>query len=177
MRVVAVGLDPRESHPVLLLQEATGRQRVLPVCVGLPEATAIELERQHVVAPRPVTHQLIANVIRSAGRRLEHVRITALRDSIFHAELVLDQGTRVSARVSDAVTLALHLDVPIQAEEVVLEEAALASAEVIDADALMSRSDEADEIGTEAAETSAEELEEFRRFLDRASPEDFGTND
>ncbi|WP_051233033.1 bifunctional nuclease family protein [Pseudonocardia asaccharolytica] len=172
MRVVAVGLDPRESHPVLLLQETAGRHRVLPVCVGLPEATAIELERQHVTTPRPVTHQLIANVISSAGRRLEHVRITELRDSIFHAELVLDEGTRVSARVSDAVTLALHLDVPIQAEEVVLDEAALANAEVIDADALVG---ESGDTATGAPE-QADELEQFRRFLDSASPEDFGTS-
>lgn len=164
MRVIAVGIDPGESQPVLLLQEAAGRHRVLPVWVGMPEATAIEFERQHASAPRPMTHQLIGIVIRSCGRSLERVRITTVRDSIFHAELVLDGDTTVSARVSDAVSIALHLDVPIEADDDLLDEVGVAHAEVIDADAV------ADDDATD----QAAEVERFREFLDTATPEDFG---
>jgi bifunctional DNase/RNase len=168
MKVLALGMDPQAAQPVLLLQETAGRHRVLPVWVGASEATAIELARQHVDAPRPQTHQLIVQVVHSLGRRLEQVRITMLRDNVFHAELVLDGETRVSARVSDAVTMALHVDVPIHAEDAVLDEAALAEDQVIDKGA--------DEGGDPAPEVDeAEEVEEFRRFLDSASPDDFGT--
>ncbi|WP_346276742.1 bifunctional nuclease domain-containing protein [Pseudonocardia sp.] len=73
MLVVAIGVNPRAALPVLLLQEASAQYRVLPVWVGVAEANAIELERQHVPAPRPPTHQLICQVIGSLGRRLDHV--------------------------------------------------------------------------------------------------------
>ncbi len=168
MDVVALGTDPTVVQPVLLLQERAGRRRVLPVWVGVPEAAAIELARRHVETPRPQSHQLIVDVVRGFERSLEQVRITMLRDSIFHAELVFDGDTRVSARVSDAVAVALHLDIPIHAEDDVLDQAGISDARIIGADTdtdVDPELDEADE---------AEQLERFRRFLDNASPEDFG---
>lgn len=164
--VVAVGLDPR-ARPLLLLQEPTGARRVLPVWIGDPEATAIALEQQRVRLPRPPTHQLIADVIRAFGADLEAVRVTAVRDNQVEAELVLAGGTRVSARVSDAVALALHLRVPIEVAEPVLEQAGLTPLEV-----LISETAEANATG-EAGWTAQAEIERFRRFLDTASPEDF----
>jgi hypothetical protein len=93
-----------------------------------------------------------------------------LRDSVFHAELVFDGDVRVSARVSDAVAMALHVDVRIEAEDAVLDEAAVAEV------GMVGPSDEA-EPGAEGETTSEhEELERFRRFLDNASPEDAGTS-
>ncbi|MHA6618585.1 bifunctional nuclease family protein [Pseudonocardia sp. DLS-67] len=168
MRVVALGRDPMAVQPVLLLQETGGRRRVLPVWVGVPEATAIELARRHVELPRPQTHQLILDVVRSLDRRLQLVRITMLRDSVFHAELVFDGEVRVSARVSDAVAMALHVDVPIEAEDAVLDEAAVAEVGMV--------SPAAEEDETDGGTPSEEELERFRRFLDNASPEDFGNS-
>jgi bifunctional DNase/RNase len=165
MRVVALGRDPMAVQPVLLLQETGGRRRVLPVWVGVPEATAIELARRHVELPRPQTHQLILEVVRAFDRRLQLVRITMLRDSVFHAELQFDGGTRVSARVSDAVAIALHVDVPIEAEDAVLDEAAVA--EVAGLSAALGEDEE------ETPAASEDEVEQFRRFLDEASPEDF----
>jgi uncharacterized protein len=167
MRVVALGRDPMAVQPVLLLQETGGRRRVLPVWVGVPEATAIELARRHVELPRPQTHQLILDVVRSFDRQLQLVRITMLRDSVFHAELVFDGDVRVSARVSDAVAMALHVDVRIEAEDAVLDEAAVAEVGMVGPAA-----DEDDGEGETPSEH--EELERFRRFLDNASPEDFG---
>lgn len=165
--MVALGRDPMAVQPVLLLQETGGRRRVLPVWVGVPEATAIELARRRVELPRPQTHQLILDVVRSFKRRLQLVRITMLRDSVFHAELVFDGDIRVSARVSDAVAMALHVDVRIEAEDAVLDEAAVAEVGMVGP-----AEDEAE------GETPSEheELERFRRFLDNASPEDFGSS-
>ncbi len=160
MRVVAVGVESGASRPVLLLQEASGEHRLLPVWIGAAEANVILLEQNGVSGPRPMTHQLIGNVLSAFGRRLEQVHITDLRDSVFHAELILDRDTRVPARVSDAVALALHLGIPIHAEDAVLDAAAVTDT-VIRVE------------GDDRAQ--AGEVEEFRRFLDTLSPDDFDT--
>ena len=158
MRVMAVGVESGASRPVLLLQEAAGDHRLLPVWIGPAEANAIRVERQGVSLPRPMTHQLIGEVIDAFGRQLQQVRITEVRGNIFYAELILDRNTRVSARVSDAVALALHLGAPIHAEDTVLDAAAVARTAV----------------RTEADEgVATDEVEQFRRFLDTTSPEDF----
>jgi uncharacterized protein len=170
MRVVAIGVDPRAGSPVLLLQEADAPRRVLPVWVGPAEANAIELERRHIPTHRPLTHQLICRVIGSCGHRLERVCVTALHQGTFHAELVMSPDMRVSARVSDAVAMALHRGVPIHAADAVLEEAAVADLHVIDAGL-----DEGDDSAARSVDESAE-LERMRRFLDDANPEDFDTS-
>jgi len=157
MRVMAVGVEPGAAKPVLLLQEATGDHRLLPVWIGTAEANAIMLEQHGVSLPRPMTHQLIGDVLDAFGRHLEQVRITEIRDSIFYAEMILDHDTRVSARVSDAIALALHLGVPIHAEDAVLDTAAVANTA----------------IRAEGDDRTPDEVEQFRRFLDTASPEDF----
>jgi bifunctional DNase/RNase len=157
MRVMAVGVEPGAAKPVLLLQEATGDHRLLPVWIGAAEANAIMLEQHGVSLPRPMTHQLIGDVLDAFGRHLEQVRITEIRDSIFYAEMILDHDTRVSARVSDAIALALHLGVPIHAEDAVLDTAAVANTA----------------IRAEGDDRTPDEVEQFRRFLDTASPEDF----
>ena len=170
MRVVAIGVDPRAGSPVLLLQEAAAPRRVLPVWVGPAEANAIELERRHLPTHRPLTHQLICRVIGSCGHRLERVCVTSLHQGTFHAELVMSPDVRVSARVSDAVAMALYRGVPIHAADAVLEEAAVADLHVIDAGL-----DEADDPTARPVDESAE-LERMRRFLDDANPEDFDTS-
>jgi uncharacterized protein len=157
MRVMAVGVEPGAAKPVLLLQEVTGDHRLLPVWIGAAEANAIMLEQHGVSLPRPMTHQLIGDVLDAFGRHLEQVRITEIRDSIFYAEMILDHDTRVSARVSDAIALALHLGVPIHAEDAVLDTAAVANTA----------------IRAEGDDRTPDEVEQFRRFLDTASPEDF----
>ncbi len=157
MRVRAVGVQGGARRPVLLLQEAGGEQRLLPVWIGVAEANAITVEQRQVPLPRPMTHQLIGDVVEAFGRRIEQVRITEVRDSIFYAELILDQDTRVSARVSDAIALALHLGVPIHAEDTVLDAAAVATTV----------------IRAEGDDRTPDEVDEFRGFLDTASPEDF----
>jgi bifunctional DNase/RNase len=157
MRVKALGVESGVFRPVLLLQEASGDHRLLPVWIGIAEANAIRVEQQQVSLPRPMTHQLIGDIVDAFGRQLQQVRITELRDNIFYADLILDRNTRVSARVSDAIALALHLGVPIHAEDTVLDAAAIANTA----------------ISAEGDERASDEVAEFRRFLDSASPEDF----
>ena len=125
MRVMTVGVEAGAALPVLLLQEAGGSHRLLPVWIGIAEANAITVEQHGVSLPRPMTHQLIGAVVDAFGRHLEQVRITELRDNIFFAELILDQNTRVSAWVSDAIALDLHLGVLIHADDTVLDAAAV----------------------------------------------------
>ena len=168
--MVAVGLDPQGARPVLLLREVGGRARTVPVLIGLPEAGDLEIQRHQVRAARPQTHELICDVIEACGRRLERVRITELRDGIYHAELVLDQGLRVSSRLTDAVALALRLDLTIEAEEDVLE-AGHTPVAVLGPDG----DDIGDELGDDAGDApiAPEEVDEFRRRIDEITPEDF----
>ena len=116
MRVVGVRVELPANQPILLLRE-TGGDRYLPIWIGSVEATAIALEQQGVKPARPLTHDLLKDVIAGLGRRLEQVRITDLQEGTFYAELVFDGGVKVSARPSDSVALALRIGVPIHAEE------------------------------------------------------------
>jgi bifunctional DNase/RNase len=157
MRVMAVGVEAGAARPVLLLQEASDSHRLLPVWIGIAEANAITVEQHGIPLPRPMTHQLIGAVVDAFGRHLQQVRITGLRDNIFYAELILDQNTRVSARVSDAIALALHLGVPIHAEDTVLDAAAVTDTA----------------LHADSPDRASDEVEQFRRFLDTTSPDDF----
>ena len=149
MRVVGVRVELPANQPILLLREAEG-DRYLPIWIGSVEATAIALEQQGVKPARPLTHDLLKDVITALGRRLEQIHITDLQEGTFFAELVFDGGIRVSARPSDSVALALRVGVPIHADESVLSEAGLI-----------------------IPDEQEDEVEKFREFLDKVSPEDF----
>ena len=167
MQVLAVGIDAERGQPMMLLREDTGARRMLPVWIGRPEAAALEVARADVTMPRPSTHELLGALIAGFGRHLDHVAITGVEQSIFCAELVFDGGTRVRSRASDAVILALHLDVGIEAAEEVLARAARAT------DELTATTDQAVE---PMAGDHARQLEVFRRFLNPATPDDFDTD-
>jgi uncharacterized protein len=149
MRVVGVRVELPANQPILLLRETEG-DRYLPIWIGSVEATAIALEQQGVKPSRPLTHDLLKDVITAMSRRLEQVRITDLQGGTFFAELIFDGGIKVSARPSDSVALALRMGVPIHAEERVLAEAGLI-----------------------IPDEQEDEVEKFREFLDSISPEDF----
>lgn len=149
---MGVRVEMPTNQPIVLLRETDG-PRYLPVWVGAAEATAIAYAQQGVVAPRPLTHDLLVDVVAALGRSLSSVSVDALVDDVFHAGLHLDDGTTVSARTSDAVALALRVGCPIEAPESLLE-----SVGVLVAD------DEDD---------AEDEVERFREFLDHVTPEDF----
>lgn len=135
---------------VVLLLDLTGR-RLLPIVVGVTEGSAIATAQQGVVPPRPMTHDLLAAVVQECTPGLDRVEIVALLDGVFHAELVMADGTRVDSRASDAIAVAVRLGSPV-----------LCAPEVLD------------ESGLEVEEHSTEdEVEEFRAFLDTVSADDF----
>jgi len=107
---------------IWLKERDTDRQ--FPIVIGIFEAWAIERKVKEASIPRPMTHDLLANVIRELGGELQRVVITDLDDGTFYAELYVHQGKqdhRVDCRPSDAVALAVRLDVPIFVEETVFE--------------------------------------------------------
>ena len=158
----AVRVDVGSSTPLLLLEEVGGN-RVLPIFIGAPEATAIAYALQHIEAPRPMSHDLLGNVITALGARLFAVEITHLIDNTFYANLrLLRDGKEilVSARPSDAVALALRVGAPL-----------LVSDELMNDEAQGLEVSDLDEDDDEEAEDTL--LEQLRDFLDTVRPEDF----
>jgi bifunctional DNase/RNase len=150
--VVGVRVEMPSNQPIVLLREIGG-DRYLPIWIGAVEATAIAFAQQGVVPPRPLTHDLIRDVLEALNHQLRQVRITALRDGVFYAELVFETGVEVSARPSDAIAIALRTGTPIFGAEEVLDEAGIA-----------------------IPDEQEDEVEKFREFLDQISPEDFGSS-
>lgn len=161
MRIVGVRVEMPTQQPILMLAEANG-PRTLPILIGSAEATAIAMHQQGVRPARPLTHDLLGNVISALGRSVVQVRVVDFREGTFFGELAFDDGTTVSARPSDAIALAVRVDVPVFAEEAVLAEAGIVVP------------DETDDGDGDSTVASEDEVERFREFLDSVSPEDFG---
>jgi bifunctional DNase/RNase len=105
--VLGVRVEMPTNHPIVLLRERDG-DRYLPIWIGAAEATAIAYAQQGIEPPRPLTHDLMKNIIDALGHRLTEVRIVELKDGVFHAALVIDGTTEISSRSSDAIALALR---------------------------------------------------------------------
>ena len=157
MRVVGIRVEPPQSQPVLLLREVEG-ERYLPIWIGQSEAASIALRQKGIEPPRPLTHDLIVNLIKEFGQTLVEVRIVDMQEGTFYAG-----DLRVSARPSDSIAVAMRAEVPIIADEEVLAEAGLL---IPDED-----SDESAEVQPE--EVKEDEVEKFKEFLDNVSPDDF----
>ena len=158
----AVRVDVGSSTPLLLLEEVGG-SRVLPIFIGAPEATAIAYALQHIETPRPMSHDLLGNVITALGARLFSVEITDLDDATYIAQLrLLRHGEEivVSARPSDAVALALRVGAPLLVSDELMDE----EGQIIDID------DEEDDVDEPS---EAELVAELRDFLENVRPEDF----
>ena len=165
----AVRVDVGSSTPLLLLEEVTGT-RVLPIFIGAPEAAAIAYALQGVKSPRPMSHDLLGNVIVALGAQLFAAEITELRDNTFHANLRLLRDRdeiNVSARPSDAVALALRVGAPI----LVNDDLMAAEGRVMELD--LDDDDDDDEDDTDAP-NEADLVAELREFLDTIRPEDYG---
>lgn len=149
VEVVGVRVEMPSNQPIVLLREADG-ERYLPIWIGAVEATAIAFAQQGVLPPRPLTHDLLKDILEATGNVLTEVRITEMSDGVFYALLVLDTGVEISARPSDSIALALRT-----------------GARIVCAEALL------DEVGIAVPDEREEEVEKFREFLDHVSPEDF----
>jgi bifunctional DNase/RNase len=153
------------------LLEEVGGERVLPIFIGAPEATAIAYALGNIETPRPMSHDLLGNVIGSLGAQLFSVEITELVDNVFYANLRLlreREEISVSARPSDAVALALRVGAPILVnDELMAEQGRVISIEDDDED------DEAEAGDENDASNEAELVAELHDFLETIKPEDF----
>src|SRR6201746_2771929 len=121
VEVVGVRVEMPSNQPIVLLRELMG-ERYLPIWIGAVEATAIAFAQQGVVPPRPLTHDLLKDVLEATGNELDEVRITEVKDGVFFATLVFGSGAEVSARPSDSIALALRTGSRIFCAEAGLDE-------------------------------------------------------
>ena len=161
LTLIGVRVELPANQPIVLLKEREG-ERYLPIWIGAAEATAIALAMQGVQPPRPMTHDLMKNVLEELQVSLDKIVITELLDGTFYSVIHMTRNGsshEVSSRPSDAIALAVRADIPIFAHEDVLGEASV-----------MIREDE-DEEQAEA------QVEEFKEFLEQVNPEDFAAGD
>jgi bifunctional DNase/RNase len=165
MNVYGVSFDLVGKQPIVLLKTADG-DKVLPVWIGHPEAASILMKLQGQEAPRPQTHDLLADVIAQLDAEVVRVTVTELRDNTFHASITLRRNgdeIEVDSRTSDAIALALRAGAKIFAADDVIEESGV----VFEGDG--------QDLESRMPATSLADLDpaEFRRFLDTVSPEEF----
>jgi bifunctional DNase/RNase len=149
VEVVGVRVEMPSNQPIVLLRELMG-DRYLPIWIGAVEATAIAFAQQGVVPPRPLTHDLLRDILEATGNEVSEIRITEMKDNVFYASLVLASGVEVSARPSDSIALALRTGSRIVCAEELLDDA-----------------------GIVVPDEQEDEVERFREFLDHVSAEDF----
>ncbi|MEM8746361.1 MAG: bifunctional nuclease family protein [Actinomycetota bacterium] len=157
LELVGVRVEVPANTPMILLREQEGRHRLLPIYIGGVEASAIHYALEGLEPPRPLTHDLLIDVVRSLGADLDEIVVTEMRDRTFYAELHLTVGGEsrtVSARPSDAVALAVRCGAPIFAKDELLDE-------------------QGQEPPAEPEDEAAEIIDEFKDFLESVDPDDF----
>lgn len=155
VHIHSLGLDEENDQPVLMLREDEGR-RIVPIWIGHPEAMAIMLAVQGIEPSRPLTHDLMREIIEATGFAVERIEITRVEEGTFFASIVLRSEERtivVDARPSDSLALAVRTGAPVFIAEDVLSTS-----------------------GIVPEEEAEEELAAFRDFLDKIEPEDFASS-
>ncbi len=156
MKVKGLTLDPLTNMPIVILKDLE-EERALPIWVGIFEANAIALEMESVPTPRPMTHDLIKNILEGIQAEVSRIVINDLQDNTFYAAIFLSlNGTEVTidSRPSDAIALALRVDAPIYVAKKVL--------------------DEARSIDLADPEFKEDDKQQWKEWLDNLRPEDFG---
>ena len=154
MNLAGVRIELPSNQPIVLLRESEG-ERFLPIWIGQSEAAAIALAVQGIVTPRPMTHDLMKNILEEMAVQVNSIVITELREGTYYAIINMQRNGdayEVSSRPSDAIALAVRLGCKIFANEEVLSEASILIPD---------------------GEEEEEELEKFREFLENVNPEDF----
>ena len=158
MLIYGVSFDLVGKQPIVLLKTADGN-KFLPIWIGHPEAAAILMKLQSQSVPRPMTHDLLSDMLEQLGAQVVRITVTELRENTFYAQITVTQdGTEieVDSRPSDAIALAIRAEAPIFAADRVIEESAIEfEGEDVDQDQLDA------------------EVAKFRNFLDEVTPEDF----
>jgi bifunctional DNase/RNase len=157
MVIYGVSFDMVGKQPIVLLKTADGN-KFLPIWIGHPEAAAILMKLQGASTPRPMTHDLVTEMLSQLEVKVARIAVTELRDNTFYALItVVADGAEieVDSRPSDAIALAVRAGAPIFAADAVIEESAI-------------------EFDTEG-DANEEVVEEFKKFLDEVKPEDFSS--
>lgn len=172
MTVLDIRVELPGNQPMVLLRDSE-RDVLIRIWIGAPEASAIAMAQHRVPSPRPLTHRLLIDAVTATGETVESVRISAVEDGVFFAELVLSNGVRVDARASDAIACALIADVTVYCDAAVIEEAGI-PAELAEAELAHDPDDEVDDVDEEESISATEEsMDAFREFLDHVTPDDF----
>ena len=153
MKIRGLMMDPVTNMPIVILKDV-GSETVLPIWVGVYEANAIQLEIEKIATPRPLTHDLIKNVLTGLDTSVHRVVVTELKEDTFYAVIWLERDGKIvsiDSRPSDALALALRMDCPIYVEEEVLKTSKQA---------------------TNLSERASSE--ELRKFLEGLSDDDLG---
>jgi uncharacterized protein len=125
MTIKGLMVDPITNMPIIILKDDDG-QRVLPIWVGIFEANAIALQMENISTPRPMTHDLLRNVIEDLSGTVTKIVVSDLRDNTFYALIYVETPSdtvAIDARPSDAIALALRAQAPIYVEETVIDNA------------------------------------------------------
>ncbi len=160
MHIYGVSFDIVGKQPIVLLKTADGN-KFLPIWIGHSEAAAILMKLQGASTPRPMTHDLLTDMLSQLEARVIRITVTELRDSTFYASITIQQDgseLEVDSRPSDAIALAVRAEAPIFADDQVIEESAIEFAE--------------------GEEVNEEEIvDEFRKFLDQVTPDEFAVEE
>jgi uncharacterized protein len=158
MLIYGVSFDLVGKQPIVLLKTAEGN-KFLPIWIGHPEAAAILMKLQSQAPPRPMTHDLLSDLLEQLEAQVIRITVTELRENTFYAQITVQQDGReieVDSRPSDAIALAIRAEAPIFAADRVIEESAIEfEGEDVDQDQLEA------------------EVAKFKHFLDEVTPEDF----
>jgi bifunctional DNase/RNase len=160
MELIGVRVEMPTNAPMVLLRERGGEGRTVPIYIGAPEATAIALALDGVDTPRPMTHDLMRDILEELAVDVERIVVTDLHDKTFFAEIHMvrdGEAHVVSSRPSDAIALAARTGTPIFAATSVIDDVGYTDAEDAQPE----------------APPSEEVVEEFKEFLDNITPEDF----
>ena len=155
MTIYGVSFDLVGKQPIVLLKTQDGN-RYLPIWIGHPEAAAILMKLQSASTPRPMTHDLVTDMLDQLGAQVTRITVTELRENTFYAVITLqvnDAEIEIDSRPSDALALAVRTSAPIFVADQVIDDSAI-------------------EFGSEPAEEQ-EVVDEFKKFLEDVSPDDF----
>ncbi|CCQ91899.1 conserved hypothetical protein, contains DUF151 [Nitrospina gracilis 3/211] len=157
MKVDGLTLDPLTNMPIIILKDLEGN-RALPIWVGFFEANAIALEIEKISTPRPMTHDLMKNLIGNMKAEINHILVSELKDNTFYAVISMVHGgstLNIDSRPSDAIALALRTKSPIFVNEEVIE-----AAKSLDL--------------PDTSKASPEDKDQWKKWLDNIKPQDFG---
>jgi uncharacterized protein len=158
MLIYGVSFDLVGKQPIVLLKTADGN-KFLPIWIGHPEAAAILMKLQSQPPPRPMTHDLLSDMLDQLGAQIVRITVTELRENTFYAQITVQQDgseIEIDSRPSDAIALAIRAEAPIFAADRVIEESAIEF--------------EGDEIDQDRLD---DEVAKFRNFLDEVTPDQF----